>query len=1277
MSKTSKQFKIQGPALEVCPAKTLKKPPVTGQRSLCEEGEVNNFDELTWLEAFLAKRKLEESEDKMFLRPKKPRPDKQPPENENNESHSLILNERIPQLTPKNPIIRIHPKLLAKFYQDKESPKETLGHIEEPNEQDIPNEHDTTEPSELPLNQRTLIPKELSELNVPLTAYDSAKQSTVIEQLQACNDPKKPKIPNEENTTEPLKQSELPLNQRTHNLEEAIESHKEPDTYETYLESEPLEQPNNLEPLGEHVSSEPRNQKRWYPTEIIESQQPKSMEEAPNESKAIDSLKSFNDFENRNSVENGKHVGSIKQMNSTEGNLIANSRTEKMPILKPDEYKYPYEPDNQVRMNLDIEKNSPISPVQNFYTPLNEYADLPLNPGPSAAINNVIPFSHCSNYWQNPKKLMEGIADDDLSRKPIQQNRTNIGNTTNITFTDKKNDVKNLYREKTEKWTQDDANKYVNDTEVTRNTDELSNNSMEDTIQAANEYNLLNDLQNVRANITFAQLFHHAPSIRTELKKLMAFPSKQKNLIVARMASPDREHTLKLSANGIKLDCIIDGGANVNLLAYSVAKKLRVSVEKSTGVAILTASNVYLTPLGIARNIHIKIEGYSVYCDFYVVNVNDYDMILGRPFLKKTNSTTNWKNNTYEFTFGNDQVQICLGNEEIPECRRANIKLVDASETENAFISRMETKYPYLFELKNDPMRKCNVEKHAIDVGSEKAIAQKLRRFPPTEKKLIEEYIQEAIQQGIIRESKSPWRFNIVIVPKKDGTKRVCIDYRQLNTVTKKNSMRMPNIEEILEELEGSNIFSTIDLKSGYHQIQMENESVEKTAFGTHVGNFEYLVMPFGLCNAPSTFQYIMEKILHQFINSFVCVYLDDIVVYSKSKEDHIMHLEQVLEALDNANLKLNNKKCYFFMQEVELLGFKVNSNGIAIGSNRLKIIDQLEEPMNLKELRSVLGLFSYLRKFVPHFAKESYPMTECLKSTRPWKWTKEASKSFYYVKELLKENSFLAHPNMTAPFDLYCDASKFAIGAILMQDKKIVACASRKLNPAELNYCVTEKECLAIYFALKKFRHYLLGTNFNILTDHKCLTSIWKMRDPSGRIARWLLTFAEYNMEIKYVEGKSNVLADQLSRSLCFRSTATDDLEILRKVYEEKIPFESLQPGMKKKLLRLKKKFVYANGNLLKNDLLQAPKKVVFDQEEKEKLMKEYHDYHGHFGVTAVFDAIYQGFYWPQMFEDIKLHIQGCPICSTQGKPRPEKLIGTVPHAGLFDLYAVDFSGC
>lgn len=343
-----------------------------------------------------------------------------------------------------------------------------------------------------------------------------------------------------------------------------------------------------------------------------------------------------------------------------------------------------------------------------------------------------------------------------------------------------------------------------------------------------------------------------------------------------------------------------------------------------------------------------------------------------------------------------------------------------------------------------------------------------------------------------------------------------------MNKVTIKNKYPLPRIDDLFDQLQGAKCFSKIDLRSGYHQVRVRDQDIPKTAFRTRYGHFEFLVMSFGLTNAPAAFMDLMNRVFKPFLDVFVIVFIDDIMVYSRSEEDHANHLRQVLQILRDRKLYAKFSKCEFWLRSVAFLGHIVSDEGVRVDTQKIEAVKNWPRPTTPTEVRSFLGLAGYYRRFVEGFASISAPLTKLTQKEVKFQWSDACERSFQELKNKLTSTPVLVLPEGTEGYVVYCDASGVGLGCVLMQHGKVIAYASRQLRPHEKNYPTHDLELAAVVFALKIWRHYLYGVHVDIYTDHKSLQYIFKQKDLNLRQRRWLELLKDYDIDILYHPGKA-----------------------------------------------------------------------------------------------------------------------------------------------------------
>ena len=443
-----------------------------------------------------------------------------------------------------------------------------------------------------------------------------------------------------------------------------------------------------------------------------------------------------------------------------------------------------------------------------------------------------------------------------------------------------------------------------------------------------------------------------------------------------------------------------------------------------------------------------------------------------------------------------------------------------------------------VFTLPGEPKGRTDWVKHEIHVETDVPIKQAVRRSPIHLREAAEEEVNKMLKDDVIEPSNSPWASPVVLVRKKDGSLRYCIDYRKLNAVTRKDSYPLPRIDDSLDTLKKAKYFSTLDLASGYWQIELTDDAKQKSAFCTTSGLYQFRVMPFGLTNAPATFQRLMERVLAGLQWKICLVYIDDIIIFSATVDDHLQQLNEVFSRLKIAGLKLKPKKCHLFQRKVQYLGHIVSEEGIETDPEKIEVIRQWDRPSNVSELRSFLGLCSYYRRFVPDFASISRPLIKLTEKNSKFEWTDEQEESWRILKERLTSPPVLMYPDPEAAFILDTDASDFGIGAVLSQiqdgEERVVAYGSRVLTKQERRYCVTRRELLAVVHFMKYFRHYLIGKKFTLRTDHASLKWVKNFKEPEGQVARWLEILDTYDFDMVHRPGVKHGNADALSRGPC-----------------------------------------------------------------------------------------------------------------------------------------------
>jgi hypothetical protein len=747
----------------------------------------------------------------------------------------------------------------------------------------------------------------------------------------------------------------------------------------------------------------------------------------------------------------------------------------------------------------------------------------------------------------------------------------------------------------------------------------------------------------------------------------------------------------------LKVNILVDCGSTCNVISQSLVDKFRMTSTQLNHVNSIQLANGMKQRCDRSTRITVTINNKRYSEEFRCMELADYDFIFGMPWLTGNRTTIDFANKRISFQSQSNnrssatiisakQMESTLKKKDyeqifLLQLVSAENKLNTNPVQVNSIKSTMKANsflQQQLMELKNNY---ADVFPSELPAGMppERTVKHNIQLFadhtPPchrpyrmSQSELDELKIQldELLSKGFIVPSVSPYGAPVLFVKKKDGTKRLCIDYRSLNKLTIRNKYPIPYIDQLFDSLVHAKYFSKLDLMSGYYQIRIEEADRFKTSFRTRYGAFEFRVLPFGLTNAVESFQTLMQTVFKEQLDDFIICYLDDLLVFSRSGTEHLQHLRTVFEILRKNRLFAKQSKCEFFKSEISFLGHVISNNQLMTDPEKTVAIQNWSVPRNVKQVQSWLGITGYYRKFIKSYSEKALPLTKLIRKDSKFEWTVKQQEAFEELKNALTASPVLILPDVSKTFTLTTDASKFCIGAVLQQDKgnglQPIAYLSKKLNEHECNYPVHEQELLAIVIALKKWRHNLLGQHFIIQTDNRSLIHIGTQPTLSSRQARWNELISEYKFTIVHVSGKKNQVADSLSRSEVnnVSSISINDqlLEEIRESYNDDQFCKSILEKLKQTVnsdemseYRIVDGLIYSKSNVL-----VVPKQQSIIQ----RLLFELHDSQlsSHQGINKTVDNAKQLFYWNGMSADVSNYVKSCLICQ-QNKPSQQKQIG------------------
>lgn len=702
---------------------------------------------------------------------------------------------------------------------------------------------------------------------------------------------------------------------------------------------------------------------------------------------------------------------------------------------------------------------------------------------------------------------------------------------------------------------------------------------------------------------------------------------------------------------------LIDTGSAVSLISDEVAHFLKANGVVPTEVpGRIALADKTIIPTNDAYTFALSFQGSGKPISVWFIHLKSLTVpiLLGMDLIKIGNLVTI------------NTVSEALIVDSVPLSQNQNVDSL-SEETQREVLACMLSRELAKFDKVSG---RTHVVEHTIKLKDETPIKQRYYPRNPKMQEVINEEVDRMLKEGVIEESSSPWSSPVVLVKKTTGAYRFCIDFRRLNQATERDAYPLPQINFIIEKLKEARFISTLDLKQGYWQVPLSVESRPLTAFTVPgKGLYQFVVMPFGLHSAGASFQRLLDKIIGPELEPKAFAYLDDLIIVSKTFEEHLEILREVFERLRRAGLKINPEKCHFGKRELRYLGHIVSEAGIKTDPEKVKAIRDFPTPNTVRKLRSFLGLASWYRRFVDNFAKLTVPLTKLLRKDSKWNWAEDQHKAFESLKDRLTSTPVLSCPDFSKPFCLQVDASGEGLGAALTQKfnnrEHVIAYASRLLSDGERKFTVTEQECLALVWAVKKFRPYIEGYHFVAITDHAALKWLMNLQQPSGRLARWVLDLQQYDFEIQYRKGTLNKVADALSRNPIeegYHPCAYSELTSSAKEvdwYERTINRVKKKPQNFKQFTiegdELKVRRSHRKNCEIDDTLIW---KCCVPDRMKQTVLEENHDLQtaGHLGIRKTIKRIQQRYYWPKMANDIRKYVRRCKTCQAyklqQAKP-------------------------
>lgn len=802
---------------------------------------------------------------------------------------------------------------------------------------------------------------------------------------------------------------------------------------------------------------------------------------------------------------------------------------------------------------------------------------------------------------------------------------------------------------------------------------------------------------------------------------------------------------IKIKVHSVEAEALIDSGATISVISYNLYQKLIdskivFSEIKNAQPRIVKAVNGQVLKTSSFIEINLSLGSYYFSQKFVVVYDVLCEMILGQDFLFNNDVVVDFGKKALLFsdtaigfvntskpieTFVQPQISKIdyvffvnspeSLNENLHDSLNDCIKSIDDIKTLNVSESLCDDDRSKLFGLlgsyrkqfafSSNELGSCSLVEVEVSTTDEIPIHKAPYRVSHEQHKIIRKQVNKMLANGIIRESRSAYASPVVLVRKPDFDWRFCIDFRALNKKVVTDSYPLPRIDDLILYLARAKFFADLDLNSGYWQLAIKESDKHKTAFVTPSGLYEFNVLPFGLKTSGAIFQRTMDKVLGGLKYKNAIVYIDNILVYGETFDEFTKALDEVLSRIRDANLTLKPSKCKFGFNKVSVLGYEISGDGIRPDASKIDKIKSINVPVNCKQLKSILGLFSYYRKFINNFAALALPLTSLLKKGVKFVWGDAQQTVFDKIMTYIQNPPLLRHFSNDKDITtrLFVDASDYALGACLMQGNESllpVAFASRKLSDCESRYSITEKECLALIWALNYFKHLLWGMRFDVVTDHKALVWLRQKKEMSGRLARWSLAIQQYDFDIVYCSGRENVIADFLSRNPLLdeidqtvkprvdNANVDDGLEVYR-IESVEFGAEQIVDGfcsrVMTRLARLPRhnyRGFYVRDGLLYNRCKRGSvfiDRLVVPERLFDVVMREVHDdpwLGAHFGLAKTLGKFRDRYFIPNADKRISKYVGSCVVCQERKRVDLVAPLQPISVNRLFERVAVDVLG-